>query len=72
MISFLGIRSRSGAAISEDEASDSDVEEVEVPAEKPSKKSRKEVDEPTEAGGEDVGGEEDDAEEEDDEAGEDE
>lgn len=71
MISFLGIRSRSGAAVSEDEASDVAVED-EVPVKKTTKKkllkpdeSFKEPTEDEEAENEDV-----EAEDEDDETGE--
>jgi hypothetical protein len=70
MISFLGIRSRSGAAVSEDEASDSGVEEV--PVKKATKKKSSKLDDPVEELIEDEETENEDveAEDEDDETGE--
>jgi len=70
MISFLGIRSRSSAAVSEDEASDSGVEEV--PVKMATKKKSSKPDEPVEGPieNEETENEDVEAEDEDDEAGE--
>jgi hypothetical protein len=71
MISFLGIRSRSGAAVSEDEASDIAMEE-EIPVKKTTKKKSPKPDEPIKDTIEDeeIENEDVEAEDEDDEAGE--
>jgi hypothetical protein len=72
MISFLGIRSRTGAAVSEDEASDLNIDEVEAPVKKTTKKKLPNPDESVEdtVGDEEVENEDVEAEDEDDEAGE--
>jgi hypothetical protein len=71
MISFLGIRSRSGAAVSEDEDSDLAMDE-EAPVKKIIKKKSPKPDEPVEdlVEDEEIENEDVEAEDEDDEAGE--
>jgi hypothetical protein len=72
VVSFLGMGSRSKTAISEDEASELAVEEVDIPVKTTNKKTSKAVEEPNEQSNEDkeAANDEADPEEEEEETGE--